>query len=114
MRRFLRKVLRKSDVHICHNEKELLDAYSKIKAPKVIIQKFIDKKNEYCIDGFCAAKGTIMFNAIESRYNYMIPGYYSPYMTVQNFGQMEIGKSLAEMMKEVGFEGIYSIEFLID
>ena len=104
----------KSDVHICQNEEELLAAYAKIKAPQVIIQKFIDKKNEYCIDGFCAAKGTIMFNAIESRYNYMIPGYYSPYMTVQNFGQTEIGKSLAGMMKEVGFEGIYSIEFLID
>ena len=104
----------KSDVHICNNKDELMEAYSKIKAPQVIIQKFIDKKNEYCIDGLCAAKGTIMFNAIESRYNYMIPGYYSPYMTVKNFGQTEIGESLAGMMKEVGFEGIYSIEFLID
>ena len=104
----------KSDVHICNNRDELMEAYSKIKAPQVIIQKFIDKKNEYCIDGLCAAKGTIMFNAIESRYNYMIPGYYSPYMTVKNFGQTEIGESLAGMMKEIGFEGIYSIEFLID
>lgn len=104
----------KSDVHICNNETELLAAYSKIKAPQVIIQKFIDKKNEYCIDGFCAANGTIMFNAIESRYNYMIPGYYSPYMTVQNYRQTEIGRALAAMMREVGFEGIYSIEFLID
>ena len=104
----------KSDVHICHNEEELLVAYDKIKAPQVIIQKYIDKKNEYCIDGFCAAKGTVMFNAIESRYNYLIPGYYSPYMTVENFEQKEIGESLAAMMQEVQFEGIYSIEFLID
>ena len=104
----------KSDVHICRSEDELSEAYSKIKAPKVIIQKYIEKKNEYCIDGFCAAKGMIMFNAIESTYNYLIPGYYSPYMTVKNFQQQEIGKALAEMMKEIGFEGIYSIEFLID
>lgn len=104
----------KSDVHICHNEYELVAAYEKIKAHKVIIQKFIEKKNEYCIDGFCVNKGNIMFNAIESTYNYLIPGYYSPYMTVKNFSQLEIGKSLAALMKEVGFEGIYSIEFLID
>lgn len=104
----------KSDVHICKNEEELMEAYTKIKASKVIIQKFIEKKNEYCIEGFCAAKGNIMFNAIESRYNYMIPGYYSPYMTVQNFKQAQLGRSLAEMMKEVGFEGIFEIEFLID
>ena len=104
----------KSDVHICRNAEELMGAYDKIKAPKVIIQKFIDKKNEYCIDGFCAKNGKIMFNAIESQYNYMIPGYYSPYMMVKNFGQADIGRLLAGMMKEVGFEGIYSIEFLID
>ena len=104
----------KSDVHICRSASELVEAYSKIKAPKVIIQKYIEKKNEYCIDGFCASNGMIMFNAIESTYNYLIPGYYSPYMTVKNFQQQVIGKSLAEMMKEVGFEGIYSIEFLID
>lgn len=104
----------KSDVHICCNEEELAAAYSKIKAPKVIIQKFIDKKNEYCIDGFCADKGNMMFNAIESTYNYLIPGYYSPYMTVKNFSKPEIGKALASLMREIGFEGIYSIEFLID
>lgn len=104
----------KADVHICCSEKELLEAYEKISAPQVIIQKYIDKKNEYCIDGFCVAQGNIMLNTIESTYNYLIPGYYSPYMTVKNFGQKEIGKSLAAMMKEIGFEGIYSIEFLID
>ena len=35
-------------------------------------------------------------------------------MTVNNFSKPEIGKALADMMKEVKFEGIYSIEFLID
>ena len=104
----------KSDVHICNNEDELKSAYDKIRAPKVVIQKFIDKKNEYCIDGFAAAKGTIMFNAIESRYNYLIPGYYSPYMTIQNFSMDELKSGLEGMMCEVGFEGIYSVEFLID
>lgn len=104
----------KSDVHICRSEQDLLNAYTKIKADKVIIQKYIDKKNEYCIDGFCAQKGSIMFNSIESRYNYLIPGYYSPFMTVKNFNNLDIETSLMQMMKEIGFEGIYSIEFLID
>ena len=104
----------KADVHICQAEEELIKAYEKIKAPKVIIQKFIEKKNEYCIDGFCANKGNIMFNAIESTYNYLIPGYYSPYMTVKNFSMHNIEEPLRAMMKEIGFEGIYSIEFLID
>lgn len=104
----------KSDVHICYSDEELTAAFEKIKSPKVIIQKYIEKKNEYCIDGFCVDNGNIMFNGIESTYNYLIPGYYSPYMTVKNFSQPEIGRLLAKMMREIGFEGVYSIEFLID
>lgn len=104
----------KSDVHICRNEDELWAAYGKILADRVIVQKYIDKKNEYCVDGFCADHGGITFNAIESTYNYLIPGYYSPYMTVSGFSNPQIGAALASIMREVGFEGIYSAEFLID
>lgn len=104
----------KSDVFICYTENELREAYEKIRAPKVIIQKYIDKKNEYCLDGFCAKNGEIMFTSIETTYNYLIKGYYSPYMTVKNFNKPEIKKPLEDLMREVGFEGIYSIEFLID
>lgn len=104
----------KSDVFICYTEAELREAYEKIRAPKVIIQKYIEKKNEYCLDGFCAKNGEIMFTSIETTYNYLIKGYYSPYMTVKNFNKPEIKKPLEDLMREVGFEGIYSIEFLID
>lgn len=104
----------KSDVFICYTENELREAYEKIRAPKVIIQKYIEKKNEYCLDGFCAKNGEIMFTSIETTYNYLIKGYYSPYMTVKNFYNPEIKKPLEDLMKEVRFEGIYSIEFLID
>lgn len=103
----------KSDVHICDGEEELIQAYQLIDAPQVMLQKFIEKKNEYCLDGFCAKNGSLMFNAIESTYNYVIQGYYSPYMTVKNVSQPELESKLQSMMQEIGFEGIYSIEFLI-
>lgn len=104
----------KSDVNICYSEKELIEAYNKIQSPTVLLQKYIEKKNEYCLDGFCADNGNIMFTTIASTYNYIIPGYYSPYMTVTNFTNDEMKKSLEGMMMEIGYEGIYSIEFLID
>ncbi|WP_204162703.1 ATP-grasp domain-containing protein [Sporofaciens musculi] len=104
----------KADVHICHSENELKIAYEKIKASTVILQKYIEKKNEYCVDGFCADRGRIMFNAIESTYNYLIPGYYSPYMTVKKFNNPDLREAMEGIMKEIEFEGIYSIEFLID
>lgn len=104
----------KSDVHICHSPEELAAAFKKIEAPTVLIQKYIEKKNEYCLDGYCAKNGEVMFHAIASKYNYLIPGYYSPYMTIMEPNDKEMKKSLEGMMKEIGFEGVYSIEFLID
>lgn len=103
----------KSDVNICWTRAELEGAYKSIQSPDVLVQKYIEKKNEYCLDGFCIDKGRQMFHAIASVYNYVIPGYYSPYMTVSEVIQ-ELKRPLEEMMAEIGFEGIYSIEFLID
>lgn len=104
----------KADVFICENETELKAAYEKIQAPQVLIQHFIDKKNEYCLDGISINKGKDMFIAIESTYKYLIKGYYSPYHTVANFDNKELNKTLNDILAEIGFEGIFSIEFLID
>ena len=95
----------KSDVHICNSEVELLEAYKKIQAPEVLVQEYIEKKNEYCKE---------MLITIASTYNYLLPNYYSPYMTVQNMDNIDLNKKLNELMKLIGFEGIYEIEFLID
>ena len=104
----------KSDVHICKSKEELKNAYETIESPVVLIQKYIEKKNEFCLDGFSANKGKDFFVGIASTYKYLIPGYYSPYMDVFNFTNEEMRKSLNSMMEEIGFEGVFSIEFLID
>ena len=104
----------KSDVFICENKFELEAAFENIKSDRVVIQKFINKKNEYCLDGMSYNRGNDVFIAVESTYNYLIKGYYSPYMTVCPFENQEMQQALSNMMKEIGFDGIYSIEFLID
>lgn len=104
----------KSDVHICNSETELLEAYKSIEAPEVLVQEYIEKKNEYCLEGFSANHGKDMLVTIASTYNYLLPNYYSPYMTVRNMDDKELHEKLNDLMKFIGFEGIYEIEFLID
>lgn len=103
----------KSDVHICNSESELLDAYQNIQASEVLVQEYIEKKNEYCLEGFSFNHGKDMLVTIASTYNYLLPNYYSPYMTVCNMDDQELHKKLNDLMKLIGFEGIYEIEFLI-
>ena len=104
----------KSDVHICYSENDLKDAYNDIKADTVLIQKYIEKKNELCLDGLSTDKGTQLFVSIATTYNYLIKGYYSPYMTVKNFDNERIYESLRKIFSAIGFDGIFSVEFLID
>lgn len=104
----------KSDVHICENEDELKEAYKKIESPTVLVQHYIEKKNELVLEGFSANKGKDVFISIASLYKYNIKGYYSPYHDYANFKDEELYKALRGMLEEISFEGIYEIEFLID
>lgn len=103
----------KNDMFICKNEAELKEAFPKIKSQSVMIQRYIVKKNEYCLEGISCNKGKDIFISIESVYNYRLPMTYSPYMTVNNFSNKKnVFLGLKKMFEEIGFEGIFEIEFL--
>lgn len=103
----------KKDMFICKNEYELKAAFQKISSPIVLLQRYIIKKNEYCLEGFSCNHGNDIFISIESIYNYKLPMSYSPYMKVNNFtNKNDVLKSLKVMFAEIGFEGIFEIEFL--
>lgn len=104
----------KKDVHICNSAEELKAAYDRILSPHVVIQQYLDKKNEYTIDGFSVDKGRQVFAPIASEYNYLLPGYYSPFMTFFPVEKKEILACCIEALSEVGYEGIFDFEFLVD
>ena len=104
----------KGDMIICHNENDLRNAYKVIRSPKVLLQKYIVKKNELCMEGCSVNRGEDVLISIASTYNYKLDDSYSPYMTVSNLENDELRKKLKEMIADIGFEGIFEIEFLID
>lgn len=104
----------KSATHICENEEQLKDAFKNIVQSKVIIQHYIKKKNELCLDGYSWNHGKNVFVGIASNYKYILPDCYSFYMDIFNFHNEKIQKALEGMMSEIGFEGIFSVEFLVD
>lgn len=104
----------KGDMHICRNEEELRAAYKTIRSPRVLLQKYIEKKNELCLEGLSVNQGNNVLISIASQYNYLLEDSYSPYMTVRNLHNNEIEQILKAMIKDIGFEGIFEIEFLVD
>lgn len=104
----------KTDVFICEDETELRKAFKKITSPKVQIQRFIDKKNEYAIEGMSINKGSEILIGSTLTWKYLIKGYYSPYHDVTMLKDETIRTRLESLFAEIGFEGIFEVEFLID
>lgn len=57
--------------------------------------------------------GGITNVTIASTYDYIRPEGYSHLMTVKNFDNDKFKSKISEMFKIIGFEGIFSLEFLI-
>lgn len=104
----------KADVFICKDENELKEAIKKIESPLIMIQHFVDKQNELALEGYTINKGHDMHIVTEMTWKYLIQGYYSPYHDVKMFENKDMESKLQAMFEEIGFEGVFEVEFLID
>lgn len=104
----------KESTHICRDEGQLKKAFAEIRQKDVIIQRYINKKNELCLDGYSWNKGKKVFIGIASNYKYILSDRYSSYMDIFNFQNEKLQQALERMIALIGFEGIFSVEFLVD
>ncbi len=104
----------KSDVFICKDETELRIAMKKIESPQIMVQHFVDKQNEMALEGYTINHGHDMHIVTQLTWKYLIQGYYSPYHDVCEFADSKMEAKLVAMFREIGFEGIFEVEFLID
>lgn len=104
----------KSDVFICKDEEELRNAMNKIESPIIMVQHFLDKQNEMTLEGYSIKHGKEIQIVTQMTYKYVIPGYYSPYSNVCEFTNKDMENKLTTMFREIGFEGVFEVEFLID
>lgn len=104
----------KDDVFICNNEMELREAYHKIKSEDLLVEEFIKKKNELCLDGFCVNHGENVCIPYQTTYLRVDPGKYGNYMIISQFNNVKVLNQIKAMLKRSGFNGIFSVEYLID
>lgn len=103
----------KSQVFVCHNESELTAAYSQLKGERILLQQYIEKKNE---TGFDA----LTVNGGEDTYLPLQLTYYDT--TETSFGNSifffepkdeELCEKVKELMRKTHYTGIFSVDFLI-
>lgn len=104
----------KSDFHICEDETQLVEAMNSIKSKEILIQPYVDKKTELTIEAFSYNHGKNMFAGVACEYLYTIKGYYSPLYNTYLPKDKDLLQKLNNLMEDVGFEGIWDAEFLVD
>lgn len=104
----------KSNVHICYTEEELLESYRSIRGDKIVLQEYIEKKNELCLDGVSINGGREIYLPIQSEYIRFFPSTYGNYIRFQKFKEKSLYDKIQKLFLKTGFSGIFSIEFLRD
>lgn len=104
----------KDIVYICHNDEELNAAFLNIKSDYILVQQYIEKKDEISFDAFSVNQGKDIFFVIEANQIYNLSDKYSPYWKIKNSDNKEIQKKISKIIEEIGFEGIFEFEFIKD
>lgn len=79
-----------------------------------MLQHFVDKQNEMALEGYTINNGKEMQIITQMKWKYLIQGYYSPFHDVCMFTDKDMEIRLQAMFEEIGFEGVFEVEFLID
>lgn len=104
----------KADVFICQTEEELLGAMERIASNEIMVQHFVDKDHERALQGYSINHGDEIHICADMITQYQIEGYYSPNHYVRNFEDDEMLAKLKSLFKELKYEGLFEVEFLVD
>ena len=103
----------KDQAFICRDEDQLIKAYSNIRESKILVQEFIEKKNELCIDGISINAGEQVYMPYGCGYYRFIPGSYGNYMRFTPFLDKKLTDKITNIIRESKYTGIFCIEFMV-
>lgn len=104
----------KDDVFICNNDNELTQAFEKIHSPKVILQDFIDKRDELTIEALSVNGGADVLAPYKVSYLRMEKNTFGNYLSVSRFDNAAMFSKLSELISKCRYAGCFEIEFIED
>lgn len=106
----------KTQCRICEDEGDLMNLYKTLDANIILLQNYIQKKNEFVLQGIAINAGKDVFIPIEGSYFRIPDGYFGSYLYfngITKTGERLI-KPVKSMLAEIGYEGVFEVEFIID
>ncbi len=104
----------KANAFVCHNEQELLEAYKHMGIDDVLLQKYIQRKDEAPIQGLSIDGGREVKLFARKTSHRFSPTGFGVYSSIERFDDADMERKVAAMVKAIGFTGIFEIEFIQD
>ncbi len=103
----------KSQVFVCHNEHELALAYSQLKGERILLQQFIDKKNETGFNALTVNGGDETFLPLQLTYYDTTETSFGNSIYFFEPKDEELREKIKKLMKKTLYSGIFSVDLLI-
>ena len=99
---------------ICKNEKELKDFCKKLEVDNLILQEYIDKKDETPIEGISINGGkNILLFGLTRNYR-MTEDSFGTFRRIEPFNDKFIEDSIRRFIQHINYTGAFEIELIID
>ena len=104
----------KTITHICKDENDLVRAYKQMDCETVLLQEYVEKKNEYILQGVSVNGGDELFLPIEGGYYRLPDGAYGSYLYFNKYmGGADLYNKLREVFRRIRYSGVFETEFLV-
>jgi len=104
----------KGYMHICYEEEDLLFAYSTMSPQKIMLQEYIEKKNEIAVNGLSINGGNNISIPLYLSYYRLKPDAYGSYIYIQKFNEVDLIDKIRKFFRLTHYNGIFEIEFIVD
>ena len=99
---------------ICKNEKELKDFCKKLEVDNLIIQEYVDKKDETPIEGISINGGKdILLFGLTRNYR-MTADSFGTFRRIEPFNDKPVEDSIRRFIQQINYTGAFEIELIID
>lgn len=102
----------KRDVGIYSSPESLAKGYAKMISKQLLVQEYVEKKNELSMQGFSIDGGEIVFLPFKRQYFRFTKTTYGSYCYYYTYNDPELEQRIAQLIRKIGFTGNFEIEFL--
>lgn len=102
----------KSEVYLCQNEAELMEAYEKLKCDKILLQEYIEKENETGFNALSINHGQDVYMPLQLTYHSVSETSFGHSIYFFKPTSKDLSEKIKDLIKKTGYEGIFSIDFL--